>query len=59
MTTRLFCEHCDKFYEVDMKDIRFMQEQKKECLSFAHNTYFFKNGCFFQELGKYRKEFAQ
>lgn len=56
MTTRLFCEHCDKFYEVDMKDIRFMQAQNKEYLNFAHNTYFFKNGCFFQELSKYKKK---
>jgi len=50
MTTRLFCEHCDKFYEVDLKDIHLMKEKKKECLSFAHNTYFFKDGCFFEIL---------
>ena len=59
MTTRLFCEHCDKFYEVDMKDIRFMIKQKKEFLRFAHNTYFFNNGCFFQKLRNYKERFVQ
>ncbi len=59
MTTRLYCEHCDKFYEVDINDIRFMLEQKKESLSFAHNTYFFKDGCFCQELKKYKKNFSR
>ena len=55
MTARLFCEHCEKYYEVNIEDIRFMQEKEKECLSFAHNTYFFKEGCFFQRLKQLKK----
>ena len=55
MTTRLFCEHCDKFYEVDLEDIRLIKEKKKGSLRFAHNTYFFKDGCFFQELKDAKK----
>ena len=56
MTVRLFCEHCDKFYEVDVKDVRFMLEETKESLSFAHNTYFFKDGCYFQKLRELKKD---
>jgi len=57
MTTRLFCKHCDKFYEVDIKDIRFMQEHMSEDLSFSHNTYFFNDGCFFKKLNTFKKRF--
>ena len=55
MTARLFCEHCDKFYEVNLEDVRLMLKDKKECLNFAHNTYFYKGGCFFETLKKTKK----
>ena len=56
MTARLFCEHCDKFFEVDVKDVRLMLENKKESLRFAHNTYFYKGGCFFETLKQTKKQ---
>lgn len=59
MTSRLFCEHCDKFYEVDINDIRFMKEKKNESMHFKHNTYFFKDGCFFQKLKKIKNRFLE
>jgi len=55
MTCRLFCEHCDKFYEVDTKEIRLMQKQYQDAMHFAHNTYFYTGGCFFEKLKETKK----
>lgn len=59
MTNRLFCEHCDKFYEVNINDIRLMREKREDALRFAHNTYFFTDGCFFHKLKKTKERFSQ
>lgn len=49
MTARLFCSHCNKYYEVDLTQIRLMQSMKEENFSFAHNTYFYESeNCFFK-----------
>lgn len=51
MKSRLFCHHCEKYYEVDIKSIRLMQNAKDEQITFAHNTYFYKDeNCFFKTV---------
>jgi len=56
MKARLFCEHCDKFYEVNIEEIRIIQNIESDNMSFAHNTYFYKDGCFFDTLKNCKKE---
>lgn len=57
MKSRLFCQHCEKYYEVEIDQIRLMKNFKDEKMSFAHNTYFYKdkNACFFKTLHQIRK----
>jgi len=55
MKSRLFCNHCDKYFEVDIENIRLVQEFKGEHILFAHNTYFYNYGCFFKELNKLKR----
>jgi len=49
MTARLFCSHCNKYYEVDLTQIKLMQNHNNEEMLFTHNTYFYdKDICFFK-----------
>ena len=50
MISRLFCAHCKKHYEVDLDNIKFVQQFMHKNLKFANNTYYYKDGCFFKEL---------
>jgi hypothetical protein len=51
MTARLFCSHCNKYFEVDLSQIRLIQSINEESFSFAHNTYFYESeNCFFKTL---------
>ncbi|MFT5661115.1 MAG: hypothetical protein ACI9TV_001761 [Sulfurimonas sp.] len=55
MKARLFCTHCDKHYEVDVKNINLIKQVKSKNIEHRNNTYYYKNGCFFQELSKIKK----
>lgn len=52
MKARLFCHHCDKHYEIEIKKIRALQAIHSENFTFSHNTYFYKNECFFKSLNQ-------
>jgi len=57
MTSRLFCRHCEKHYEVDTKDIKLMQRVHSENLTFSNNTYYFENsGCFFKAMNHIKRD---
>lgn len=48
MNTRVFCEHCNKYFEVDLEDARLVKKFHDERITFANNTYYFRNQeCFF------------
>ncbi len=55
MKSRLFCRHCEKHYEVDVNDIKFMQLHQNEHLSYDRNTYYYTNGCFFKTLNTLKR----
>ena len=50
MVSRLFCEHCEKHYKVDMENVNLVKASKSDNIRFANNTYYYKNSCFFKDL---------
>jgi hypothetical protein len=52
MLSRLFCSHCEKYYKVDVENIKLVQEHMESNLRYANNTYYYDNGCFFKELNR-------
>ena len=57
MKSRLFCKHCDKHFEVDIKMIKLMKKHSTDKLSYAHNTYFYNDSsCFFKNIKQIKNE---
>lgn len=50
MKARLYCKHCEKYYDVPLKDVRLVQETNGDQITFAHNTYYFEEECFFKTV---------
>jgi len=51
MKSRLFCKHCNKHFEVDIKIIKLMQKYNGDKLNYDHNTYFYNDdSCFFKNI---------
>lgn len=60
MNTRIFCQHCDNYYEVDLEDARLVQKFHDDRISFANNTYYFRNKeCFFNLVKKLKNQTNQ
>lgn len=55
MKARLYCNHCEKYYDVALKDVRLMQESNREDITFSHNTYYYENDCFFKALDRLKR----
>lgn len=52
LKVRLYCKHCDKFYEVDKEDVKLVQTHHNDAIHYERNTYFYEDNCFFQEIKK-------
>jgi hypothetical protein len=61
MYTRVFCQHCDMYYEVDLEEARLVEKFYSEKISFANNTYYFRNEkeCFFNLVRELHKQTRQ
>ena len=56
MTARLYCKHCARHYDVPLEDVRLMQAKEGENITFAHNTYYYDDDCFFKSINRYKRE---
>ncbi len=58
MKARLHCKHCDKYYDVALKDVRLMQETNGEFMTFTHNTYYYDadKSCFFKTVSALKRD---
>lgn len=56
MKTRLYCTHCEKYYDVPLKDVRMLQEAKSESITYAHNTYYYDDDCFFKSVAAMKRD---
>ena len=54
MRVRLYCRHCEKHYEIALKDVRMVQAHHRDRFTFAHNTYYYDDGCFFTALNQHK-----
>lgn len=61
MYTRVFCEHCDRHYEVDLEEARLVEKFHSEKITFSNNTHYFRNDkeCFFNLVRKLKKQIDQ
>ena len=60
MFTRVFCQHCDSFYEVDLEEARLVKKYHNDKISFANNTYYFTDKeCFFRLAKKLKRQSEQ
>lgn len=51
MFVRIHCDHCDKFYETFLEDVRLMQKNNAKEITFTNNTYYYKSKkCFFTSV---------
>lgn len=49
MKARLFCKHCRSHHEVELDEIKRLQQDDSTMFTFAHNTYYFEDKlCFFE-----------
>lgn len=56
MYTRVFCQHCDTYYEVDLEEARLVKKYHADLITFANNTHYFRNKeCFFRLAKKLKK----
>ncbi len=57
MKARLHCKHCDKYYDVALKDVRLMQETNGAFMTFTHNTYYYDadESCFFKTVSQLKR----
>jgi hypothetical protein len=55
MKARLYCEHCEKYYDVPLKDVRLVQEANSGRITFSHNTYYYEEGCFFKTVNSLKQ----
>lgn len=56
MRARLYCRHCARHYDVPLEDVRLMQAKEGANITFAHNTYYYDDDCFFKNVNRYKKE---
>jgi len=56
MKARIHCKHCEKYYDVELDDVRLVQETDGDSITFAHNTYYYNNDCFFKTLNQLRRD---
>ena len=60
MFTRLFCQHCDNYYEVDLEEARLVERYHNDKISFANNTHYYRNKeCFFTLVRRLKKQADQ
>jgi len=59
MLARLFCTHCNKYYRVDVENIKLVQKYENDNFRYSNNTYYYSNACFFKELNKIQKLITQ
>jgi hypothetical protein len=57
MISRLFCEHCQKHYKVDLENVNLIKKYKSENIRFANNTYYYTNGCFFKDVNSLKYKY--
>lgn len=57
MTSRLFCEHCEKHYKVNLDNVNLIKTYKSENIRFANNTYYYKNSCFFKDVNSLKSKY--
>lgn len=56
MFTRVFCQHCDTYYEVCLDEARLVEQYYNEKITFKNNTYYFRSKeCFFHLAKKLKK----
>lgn len=55
MTARLYCRHCAQHFDVDLEDVRLMQDRESDNMTFAHNTYYYDDDCFFKNVSRYKR----
>lgn len=57
MFTRLYCQHCDHYYEVDLKEARLVEKYHNDKITFENNTHYYTNDeCFFTLVRRLRKQ---
>lgn len=58
MKTRVFCQHCDRYYEVDLEEARLIEKYHRDKITFSNNTHYFRNEreCFFNLVRKLKKQ---
>ncbi|MBN2816496.1 MAG: hypothetical protein JXQ67_07405 [Campylobacterales bacterium] len=59
MVSRLFCEHCNKYYKVDLDNVNLVKKHNSHKMRFANNTYYYTNGCFFKDLTNLKEVHAK
>lgn len=60
MNTRIFCQHCDSYYEIDLEEARLVEKFYNDKLTFANNTYYFRHKeCFFHLVRTLKKQTSQ
>ena len=57
MKSKLFCEECEKDYEVENESIIFMQNNTKY-MSYSNGIYTYNKGCFFKELNLLKRSMS-
>ncbi|MBU0631100.1 hypothetical protein KKA17_00490 [bacterium] len=56
MRAKLFCQHCEKHYDTDLDNIRYVQNHKNDSITFFNGTYSYNDGCFFKTLNRLKQE---
>ena len=61
MNTRVFCQHCDRYYEVDIEEARLVEKFHSDKITFSNNTHYFRseNECFFNLVRNIKKQIDQ
>ena len=61
MKTRVFCQHCDSYYEVDLEEARLIEKFHSNKITFSNNTHYFRNDkeCFFNLVRMLKKQITQ
>ncbi len=59
MKARIHCKHCEKYYDVELEDVRLIQAVNGESITFAHNTYYYDDDCFFKTLNRIRRDIKE
>lgn len=57
MKARVYCDHCERHYEIELKDIKLMQAIHHEQFTFDQNTYHYSGAdCFFERIEQVKED---